>query len=289
MIGYVKPDVDELKVKDLKLYRAYYCSVCTELAKKYGPLSRLWLSYDATFFSLFLDAFRKEEQRFSKARCPLPPFRKKRIVENSFGVKKGAQLSRTAFRMKLEDTVYDEKGPKKMWAEILLTFFVKKNELLKKIREKLNKMRFLELSECEEPNEPADVFGEIVSFMAHEEKSSEGKQLLFLIGKWVYLVDALDDIDKDLKSGSYNPYVLKYKKEAWRNFESLTEFIKNSEKMSMKFLLLRMREELSKTENKMNKNLSVIRNIVTLGIPKVTEKVLGRERDCERSVRSARS
>ncbi len=273
MIGYVKPYVDELKVKDLKLYRAYYCAVCTSLSKKYGPLSRLFLSYDATFISIFFDAFDEKTLSFSKARCPLPPFQKKRVVSGSFGVKSGVEISQAASRLKLEDVVRDEKNFKALWAKVLLTAFVKKNTLAQKIKSSVNEMIFLEFSECDEPNEPAEAFGKAVQAMVDEQLSKARSHLLFLVGKWMYLVDALDDLEKDLKKGSYNPYVLKYKKRL-SEFSTFVDEIKEREKSSMNFLLLSIRNEFLRMKSSMNKNVSILENIITLGLTHVTETVL---------------
>ena len=41
-------------------------------------------------------------------------------------------------------------------------------------------------------------------------KRRVAEQLLYHLGRWVYLVDAADDLKEDLKTGSYNPLALRF-------------------------------------------------------------------------------
>ena len=49
MFGYVTVCEPELKVKDLKKYRAYYCGLCRTLKEDYGFMGQMTLTYDMTF------------------------------------------------------------------------------------------------------------------------------------------------------------------------------------------------------------------------------------------------
>jgi hypothetical protein len=109
MIGYLKPDVNELRVRELKLYNAYYCGICTGLSKKYGPVSRLLLSYDSTFFVILSDALSGSQCQFAHARCPLPPFQKKRIVKSE-DMRFGMEISKFFSDLKIDDFKRDSKG-----------------------------------------------------------------------------------------------------------------------------------------------------------------------------------
>ena len=52
MFGYVTVNRPELKVKDLELYRSYYCGLCAELYRRHGRFGQILLSYDCTFLLL---------------------------------------------------------------------------------------------------------------------------------------------------------------------------------------------------------------------------------------------
>ena len=54
MFGYVTVCEPELKVKDLKKYRAYYCGLCRTLKEDYGFMGQMTLTYDMTFAVILL-------------------------------------------------------------------------------------------------------------------------------------------------------------------------------------------------------------------------------------------
>ena len=49
MFGYVTVCEPELKMKDFRKYRSYYCGLCQELKEKYGFSGQMTLTYDMTF------------------------------------------------------------------------------------------------------------------------------------------------------------------------------------------------------------------------------------------------
>ena len=46
MFGYITVNKDELKIKDYRRYRAFYCGVCHSLGEHYGLSGRMTLTYD---------------------------------------------------------------------------------------------------------------------------------------------------------------------------------------------------------------------------------------------------
>ncbi|GEM_PF-1637274 len=277
MTGYVKPDLDELKVKDLKLYNAYYCGICTALSKKYGPLSRVLLSYDATFIAILLDAFSDEERIFGKSHCPLPPFQKKRVVVENHSVSFGVEISRLSTRLKMDDITRDSKFFKRILAYLAIPILGRVDiSLMESVKPMINKMIFFELAKSPNPDEISDVFGEIMRTMAKTiDKIQPAELFLYLIGKWVYLIDALDDISNDIKRKVYNPYFLKYEKFFSEDgLEKFIAFVKKNEEPSMRFLISRVQEEFSSIESEMTKNSQLIKNVVFYGMPKITSKIL---------------
>ena len=277
MTGYVKPDIDELKVKDLKLYRAYYCGICTALSKKYGPLSRMFLSYDATFIAILSDAFSDEKIIFGKSRCPLPPFQKKHVVIENRSIDLGVEISHLGTRLKIDDTKRDSRLFKRVLAILALPIFGKVDtSLMESVKPMVNKMIFLELTKSPNPDEISDEFGKSIMVMAKMiDKLRRAELFLYLIGKWVYLIDALDDISEDIQKKTYNPYFFKYKKFfSEKDSDDFIAFVKKNEEPSMKFLISRVQEEFLSMESDMTRNSQLIENVVSYGMPKITSKIL---------------
>ena len=72
----------------------------------------------------------------------------------------------------------------------------------------------LEGERCPSMDRAADAFAALLAGAAEEEPDPVRRrvleQLLYHLGRWIYLVDAADDLKKDVKSGSYNPLVYRF-------------------------------------------------------------------------------
>ncbi len=281
MIGYLKPDFDELKVKELKLYNSYYCGICTSISKKYGPFSRLFLSYDAVFFSILSDVAKKERIQFGNSRCPLPPFQKKRIVKSE-GVSFGTEISKFFSELKIEDFKRDSKGIKHFLSFFLVNL---KSKTLEEIAGSyMKEMYFYELTREPDPQKMAEIFGNFSrNLSASIDSLKNASTMIYLIGKWIYIADALDDLQKDFKEGNYNPFLEKYKSvfEEWELFDKIRE----REKTSLIFLVSRVQEEYMNLNLENFAGKSLIENVIFYGLPKVNKKIIEKKDEkVERSI-----
>ncbi len=274
MTGYVKPDLDEFKVKELKLYNAYYCGICSNLSKKSGPFSRVVLNYEATFISILDDAFSSKDPSIGTSRCPLPPFRKKKIVMENEAVEVGTEMSKMTAKLKIEDARRDFRGLKKLLAFFPFPMGRPDPELSRRIKEHMDRIVFLELTESEKPDEVADAFGASVATVSKNYANLEKTGFfLNLIGRWVYLIDAVDDLGKDLRKKNYNPYIFKHGLNSGEDPDAVKK-IREIEKTSVNFLMGRVQEEFLKLEKTMLRNSNLIANVVFYGMPKIASKVL---------------
>ncbi|BBJ27978.1 DUF5685 family protein [Athalassotoga saccharophila] len=280
MIGYLKPDLDELKVKELKLYNSYYCGICTSISKKYGPFSRLLLSYDAVFFSILSDV-KNGKIEFGNSRCPLPPFQKKRIVKSE-GVSFGTEISKFFSELKIEDFKRDSRGIKHFLSFFLLNL---KSKIFKEIGSPyIKELYFYELTREPNPEKMAEIFGNFSRSLSQSiENLKNASTMIYLIGKWVYLADALDDLEKDFKGGNYNPFLEKYK-----DIFEITGFfdkIRERERTSLVFLVSRIQEEYMKLNLENFAGKPLIENVIFYGLPKVNKKIIEKKDEkIERSI-----
>ena len=218
MFGYVSPLKCELKVKDLALYQAHYCGLCRTIAKRYGQLPRLTLNYDCSFLALLLCGL-SGGQPCEQRRCAYKPLAgKKPVAPYTPGMEYAADVNILLAHSKLEDDWNDErrldafagKSALKRAADKATRF---RPETAAAIREQIRALSKLESEQCAELDAPADAFAVMMRriLMQFEAKSGEISLILgelgYHLGRWIYLIDAWDDREKDEKRHSFNPFL----------------------------------------------------------------------------------
>lgn len=223
MFGYVKINKPEMKVKEYEAYRGLYCSLCRSLGKNFGVLSRLTLSYDITFLLLVRLSLGLTVPEFRKGRCPFSPSKKcNYCINGEEELRFSAAVSMMLFYYKIKDNIADGSFFRKMLMYIILPYALLKYRKAEKMYPDVAEMieeGMLRQSETEKTKTPltdkaahesADILGKIFAYGFSDEKA-KAYRFGYGIGKFVYLADAADDIVKDIKNKSYNPFVEKYK------------------------------------------------------------------------------
>lgn len=220
MFGYVRAAREELTVGQDKLYRAAYCGLCKAMGRCTGQCSRLTLSYDMVFLYLVRTALTDTEPRLTDGRCLLHPFRKRPMLAHDGELDFAARVGALLTYGKLSDDLADEKGLRRLAKRMLRPIFgrAKKRADLTELWEKLN-ARLCELSALEAKKLPsvdasAEIFGKLLAEVFAYGLDGDTRKLAYEIGyrtgRWIYAVDAADDMDADAKSGNYNPFLLLY-------------------------------------------------------------------------------
>ncbi len=224
MFGYVKIDKAELRVREYEYYRAAYCGLCRSMGKCTGQCSRFALSYDIAFLAQVRMALAGTAPAFRKRRCIAHPFRSRMMMEPNDELFYAADASALLAFEKCRDDVADKRGIGRLIARIrclLLkgTYTRAKRRLLELagvLREKLGELSALEREGRPTVDEPAAIFGEILAALcAHGLDESNARIARVIgnkIGRFIYIVDAIDDIEKDEKSRNFNPVLLFYGK-----------------------------------------------------------------------------
>lgn len=288
MFGYVVAEKPSLRLREYDYYRATYCGLCHAMDKCTGCASRLTLSYDMTFFALIREMLEGEEVLFVKKRCPRHPIKKIETVEINPQLEYSAYVGGILTAGKIEDNINDEKGAKRAIASFLRLFFSKmereadKNlpELACLVSEKLAELHDIEEGEVASIDIPADVFGDmmasLLSYGLDGDKKLVASNIGKRIGRWIYIVDAFDDYDKDRKSGSYNPFVLLYNAENFSedNLISISKMLEAELALALSAIDL-LDEDSDKTRSE------IIKNILCLGMPQSVKKVCDKHRKAE--------
>ena len=223
MFGYVRISPDKLNGEEKELYQSCYCGLCHTLGKRYGAAARMILNYDLVFLAMLLSGGEAPDCR--KRRCALHPVHPRCACEPSAALESAADMSVLLTWWQLRDSVVDHGfwgGLKYRVFSVFLRGAYKKArkkrpEADRSIRMHLDKLSALEREKCAVPDEAADAFALLLRDTAAMQpegvKRRVLEEMLYHLGRWIYLVDALDDLKEDSKSGSYNPLLLRYKTE----------------------------------------------------------------------------
>ena len=212
MFGYVTIDKPELKVKESYRYKSYYCGLCRTLKEEYGFRGRMTLSYDMAFLVLFLTSLYETPTKELQSHCPLHPVKKIPMLQNEIS-EYGAKMNILLVYFKCEDDWKDDKSLKGIAGMHL--FRKKAKELCKEykrqaqvIQKQLKVLAVYEEKQEETLDLAAGAFGKLMAelFVYKEDMwEQELRNFGFYLGKFIYIMDAYDDLEEDLKTGSYNP------------------------------------------------------------------------------------
>lgn len=213
MFGYIVMNKPEIKFKDYDMYRSFYCGLCHELRQRSGISGQLTLSYDMTFVLMLLTGLYEPEVKYVSSRCIVHPV-KKQPVRRSVITEYAADMNIILTYYKCMDDWNDEKKCLKyIYARILEGKNRKTEFLYQKKKEKI--VGYLkQLSAYEKQGEKdidvmAGCFGHIMEeIFAYKEDEWESslRRIGFFLGKFIYLLDAYDDVEEDMKNGCYNPF-----------------------------------------------------------------------------------
>lgn len=280
MFGYIIVNKQEMKFKEFDLYQSYYCGFCQALKERYGKRGQLTLSYDMTFVILLLTSLYEPDTRQSACKCIAHPFEKHPTRSNEFTEYAADMNLLLSYYKCLDDWQDERKVNKKLMADSLrgrcrriAQDYPHKAEVIKEMLHKIY--------ECEERNatdidEVAGYFGEIMGeiFVWREDEwASELRRMGFFLGKFIYLMDAYEDLEKDRKKENYNPF-FKWAEEP--DFEDKAGTVLNM-----------MMAECSKSFERLPivDNTEILRNILYSGVWCRYEMVRGkRQKETEENI-----
>jgi hypothetical protein len=301
MFGYIMPDKPELKIKEYELFRGYYCGLCKSMGRSFGMLSRFALNYDSVFLGLLLASVQNEEPVLKKESCIANPWKRKWIVKNSRSIDFAADINVLLTYYKLRDNIRDEGG----WLPKLaqLAFYrgyknaASRNKKLDDIiAASISSQMILEENKCRSMDEAAEPFANMMMQLLAAGYMGEDPSVPrilgwigYNLGKWIYIIDAFDDIEKDTKSGSYNPLLQQYKYEG-QDIKAFKASISEETRIN---LLQALSQSTGSLELLGLKNKNIIDNIVYEGLYGKTERILScitnERRSCVRDEESVRS
>ncbi len=237
MYGYVRPPLGTLPQEEIQRFQKIYCGLCHTLGGRYGPAARFILNYDFTYLAILLSG--PEEGACVQRRCVVSPVHRRTVLMPDPALELAADESVILAYWQLRDGVADHDwlhGIKYRAVSRVLEPAYRKAAALRPefdagTRRQLALLSELEAAQCPSMDRAADAFAALLACAAGEVDEPVRRrvleQLLYHLGRWVYLVDAADDLKKDAVSGNYNPVALRFdlRDGAW-TAESRQEFTK---------------------------------------------------------------
>lgn len=223
MFGYVKPYNPELRVRELEEYKAVYCGLCKQLGRSFGVFARFTLSYDFAFLAMLKTALDSEIcPETERCACIAHPFCKRIRVRENAAMQMAARAAMISVYYKLLDDREDEGFFRRIGAALLLPFAKRARRKALAFAdgaaadEAAAKMSAaqgqLETEKCPIPDAAAEPTANFLAAVlkncaATAEQAAVLERFGYLLGRYVYLCDALDDLEDDRRRGRYNPFL----------------------------------------------------------------------------------
>lgn len=214
MFGYVTANYQELSKEQQARYGAVYCGICRRIREQSGGAARLGLRYDMAFLSLLLMSLYEPEEEQGKNGCVLHPINHRPWIDNQF-VRYAADMNvALAYYNCMDDWEDDGKRSAKAMAKVFAPHlpeirerYPRQCQAIVKCMENLGQK---EREKCQNPDAVAGDFGALMAELLVYEEDLWASDLRILgdsLGRFIYLLDAALDYDKDAKKGRYNPYL----------------------------------------------------------------------------------
>lgn len=226
MFGYVTASLKELTKEEYRRYNGVYCGICRRIRFQSGSISRLGLSYDMAFLALLLMSLYEPEEEAGDRACSVHLLKPRPWVDNPY-IQYAADMNvALAYYNFLDDWHDDGKHSAKAMAKLFSRHLPQIEERYPRqcgaIRSCIAELSGLERAGCANPDEPAACFGELMGeLLTYEEDiwAPTLRQMGQALGRFIYLLDAALDYDKDAKKGKYNPYLAMGTGKDWTRWE----------------------------------------------------------------------
>ena len=226
MFGYVTASWKELTQEQQQRYTAAYCGICRQLRLCFGQSCRMVLSYDMAFLALLLMSLYEPEETSGRDSCIAHPVTKRPWVDNVY-VRYAADMNLALAYYNCLDDWQDDKNRGAKW----MAGHLEKH--LEQVRQRyprqcdtiascISRLSKLEAEKCPNPDEPARIFGLLMGeLLAVQEDlwADTLRQMGFHLGRFIYLLDAALDYDKDRRKGKYNPFLSMGAGKNWQQWE----------------------------------------------------------------------
>lgn len=262
MFGYVRINKMDLTFREYEHYKAYYCGLCKYLKRNHTELSRMTINYDITFLIVLLSSIYQPSAQVFHEKCIVDPVKKKKHIINEI-TEYAASMNILLAYYKLEDDVNDEGDIKsrlvrRAYRKSFKTAYDKYPQKADFIKACLGELRSLEEDQSTSIDQTSNCFARLLEEIfdyKDDEYRDRLRKVGFNIGKYIYIMDAYEDLDEDLEKGRYNPFT---------DYKDDREALKVRVDKLIGMILSRLEEAILDLDIKVNK--SIIDNIIYSGV-----------------------
>ena len=212
MFGFVTANSAELSAEQKKRYGAVYCGICRRIRSQHTGLARMTLSYDMAFLALLLMSLYEPEETTGARACALHPVKPRPWVDNEY-IRYAADMNvALAYYKSMDDRLDEGKLPARLMENHLQQRLPGLTEVYPRqcgaIRRCIDELAQLEKAGCDNPDEPANCFGQLMGELLVFREDLWAPYLRRMghaLGRFIYLADAVVDFEKDRRKGRYSP------------------------------------------------------------------------------------
>ncbi len=262
--------------------------MCKSIGRRCGQLMRIGTTYDMTFLNILAHAVLDVELEMKMGTCVLNRIQKKLIGVDDEITRKVVDISTILAHYKCVDDFKDEKSTSKKFAD---TFVIKRHykkakklyaDFDKIVEEKYAELARLESENCSSPDKVAHPFAEIMveigELVFGDNYQEPIKNLMYNLGKWVYICDAVDDVDDDFKKKGYNVFLQNY------DYKDKATFLQDKQEV-LEYVLMSAYNAILDDFDKIQvkKYEGILTNIIWYGMLNNTKELLRRSEKCKKT------
>lgn len=285
MFGYIHANQNEMTQENKITYQAYYCGLCQKLRQNCGRRGQMLLNYDMTFLIILLSGLYELENTHTAYNCIRHPNKKQNVWMNG-ATDYAADMNVLLSYQNMEDDWRDDCSvPKKLIANFLKEDYARISKKYPRQSKAIdNYMRKLQQAENQRETNvdlvaglTGEMMGEIFVWQ-EDEWQEELRSFGLYMGKFVYLMDAYEDFEKDCKCRRYN-ILSSLAKEKKKDYETYC-----------RLLLTSMMAECAKSFERLPilQHADILRNIIYSGVWTRYELIQLKKNKKQEKVRSSK-
>ena len=214
MFGYIASNPKTLSKEDKDRYDQYYCGLCHQLNERYGRIGSATLTYDMTFLDILLSALYELEKTQGSRHCVLHPVKRQPYVVTPATAYAADMNIVLSYYQCLDDWNDDHNLAAKQKSRLLEKYLPRIKEAhpdqCMEIADSLRRLGGMEKANELNPDLPANCFGDLMGALfvwRWDEHADVLWRMGASLGRFVYLLDAVNDLKADIRKRRYNPLV----------------------------------------------------------------------------------